>query len=334
MKKTAKKIAILGTGAWGTALANVLISNRNSVAMWGIDDKEIENLKLQKNPKYFGKKKLCGALSIVSKDINEIVDFKPDFVIIAVPSLHIENVLSKVVDKFITKPVYINVAKGFNPKTLKTWSPTIKQLIKGKSSGLVTLIGPSFAEEVFKNKITIVNAVTDDSKVAAETEKIFNSKYFKCISIDDFKGAETISALKNVMAIGSGILYAQHNSINTRSCILAQIAKEIFYILKVMGGKLETLYQFCGIGDIYLTCTSKKSRNFSLGLMIGKKGYKKINKVVQANTVEGYWATKVAYEIIQKYKIDAPIISHLYSILYENENPKTFVNNVVKEIKA
>ena len=136
------------------------------------------------------------------------------------------------------------------------------------------------------------------------------------------------------MAIGSGIMYAQHSSINTRSCILAQIAKEIFYILKVMGGKLETLYQFCGIGDIYLTCTSKKSRNFSLGLTIGKKSYKKINKVVNANTIEGYWATKVAYEIIRKYKIDAPIISHLYSILYENENPENFVNNVVKEIKA
>lgn len=334
MKRTVKKIAILGTGAWGTALANVLISNHNSVAMWGIDDKEIENLKQQKNPEYFGKKKLCGPLSIVSKDINDIINFNPDFVIIAVPSLHIENVLSKVTNKFTTKPIYINVAKGFNQKTLKTWSPTINQLIKGKARGLVTLIGPSFAEEVFKNKITIVNAVTDDLKIANETQKIFSTKYFKCIPIDDVKGAETISALKNVMAIGSGIMYAQHSSINTRSCILAQIAKEIFYILKVMGGKLETLYQFCGIGDIYLTCTSKKSRNFSLGLTIGKKSYKKINKAVNANTIEGYWATKVAYEIIRKYKIDAPIISHLYSILYENENPETFVNNVVKEIKA
>ena len=175
--------------------------------------------------------------------------------------------LSKVTNKFTTKPIYINVAKGFNQKTLKTWSPTINQLIKGKARGLVTLIGPSFAEEVFKNKITIVNAVTDDLKIANETQKIFNTKYFKCIPIDDVKGAETISALKNVMAIGSGIMYAQHSSINTRSCILAQIAKEIFYILKVMGGKLETLYQFCGIGDIYLTAMNEIYNNISEAIL-------------------------------------------------------------------
>lgn len=333
MDKTNSRIAILGTGAWGTALATVLLNAGNSVAMWGIDDQEINDLKSQKNTKFFGDKKFDGKLFLVTKDINQIADFKPQFVIIAVPSVHIENVLYKVVNIIKSKPIYVNVAKGFDPKSLKTWSPTINRIIKNKSKGLVALIGPSFAIEVYDKNRTIVNVVCEKINIAKRVKKIFDTDYFKCVAINDMNGAETISALKNVMAIATGILYSQHTSINTRSAILAQIAKEISYILKIMGGKQETLYQFCGIGDIYLTCTSEKSRNFSLGLAIGRLGSGQIKEMIKTKTVEGYWATKIAYEIIKKYKIHAPIIIHLYKILYKNADSKDFINYIMKAIK-
>ena len=333
MNKTKSKIAILGTGAWGTALATVLLDAGNSVAMWGINDQEITDLKSQKNTKFFGNKKFKGKLSLVTKDINKIADFKPQFVIIAVPSVHIENVLLKVADVIKSKPIYINVAKGFDPKSLKTWSPTINRIIKNKSKGLVALIGPSFAVEVYDKNKTIVNVVSENIKIAMQVKKIFDTNYFKCVAINDMNGAETISALKNVMAIATGILYSQHTSINTRSAIIAQIAKEISYILKIMGGKQETLYQFCGIGDIYLTCTSEKSRNFSFGLAIGRLGSGQIKEIIKTKTVEGYWATKIAYKIIKRYKINAPIITYLYQILYNKADSKAFINYIVKAIK-
>ncbi len=326
------KIAILGTGAWGTALANVLLENNNHVAMWGIDEEEINDLNNQCNSKYYGHKKLNRPLNFATKEITHIIDFYPDIIILAVPSIHIENTINLIISRLKNKPIFINVAKGFNQKTLKTWSYTIDLLIKNKSKGLVTLIGPSFATEVFKKAITIVNIISSNNSILKIVKNVFETSYFKCIIHNDVKGAECISALKNVMAIASGIIYAQHTSINTRSAILAQIAREISYIIEVMGGEKDTLYQFCGIGDIFLTCTSSKSRNFSFGKNIGKSSYRKMKKKLKTLTIEGYWSTKIAYQIIKKYHIPAPIITHIYKTLYENENEKKFIQNIIPEI--
>ena len=326
------RIAILGTGAWGTALANVLLSNKHHVAMWGVDQTQINDLKKQVNTQYYGNTKLVSSLKLVTKKSEDIINFKPEYVVIAVPSIHISSTLEMFANKFENTPIYINVAKGFDLKTKNTWSLSISKIIKNNSLGLVTLIGPSFATEVFNKNITVVNAVSDNIELAKKVGALFNTKFFKCVEITDVKGAETISAIKNIMAIGSGILYAQHNSINTRAAILAQIAKEVQSIVKIMGGEPSTLYQFCGIGDIFLTCTDSKSRNFSFGLEIGKFGFKNVKKVLKNNTVEGYWAAKVVYQIITSHGIKAPILTHIYKILYNNESETNFVQNIINEI--
>ena len=326
------RIAILGTGAWGTALANVLLSNKHHVAMWGVDQTQINDLKKQVNTQYYGNTKLVSPLKLVTKKSEDIINFKPEYVVIAVPSIHISSTLEMFANKFENMPVYINVAKGFDLKTKNTWSLSISKIIKNNSLGLVTLIGPSFATEVFNKNITVVNTVSDTIELAKKVGVLFNTKFFKCVEITDVKGAETISAIKNIMAIGSGILYAQHNSINTRAAILAQIAKEVQSIVKIMGGEPSTLYQFCGIGDIFLTCTDSKSRNFSFGLEIGKFGFKNVKKVLKNNTVEGYWAAKVVYQIITSHGIKAPILTNIYKILYNNESETNFVQNIINEI--
>ncbi len=327
------KVAILGTGAWGTALANTLLANNHDVAMWGIDEKEISDLKKSINCKYFGKAKLVKKLALVCMDIKMIVDFKPNFIIIAVPSIYIEQTLSKFIDILKNRPIIINVAKGLNLKTDKTWSLTIEKIINKKANGLVTLIGPSFAYDVFFKHKTIVNTVSRDIKKAQKVAKIFNNSFFRCVSITDVYGAEIISALKNVMAIGSGIIFSQNHSINTRSAVLAQITKEIFRILTIAGGKNTTLYEFCGIGDIFLTCTDTKSRNFSFGILVGKKGIKNALEQNKNKTVEGYWATKIAYDIIKKHNIDAPVITNIYNILYNNRDAKVFAKEFIKSFR-
>ncbi len=333
-KKTSmNKVAILGTGSWATALANVLLANNNQVALWGIDKSEIQDLKNKKNTHYFGNKLLVKKPNLVTDKVLDIVKFKPKYLIIAIPSIHIESVLNKFIDLLTIKPIIINVAKGFNEKTKTTWSSTINKIITNKSIGLVDLIGPSFAIEVFCRKPTIVNTVSENIELAKKVAKLFNNNFFKCVPINDIIGAETISALKNVMAIASGILYSQHASINTRSAILAQMAKEISYIVEKLGGKLNTLYQFCGIGDIFLTCTDNKSRNFSLGTMIASKGMKAMKTELSNRTYEGFWATKTAYEIINKYKLNAPIITNLYLILFKNADEKKFLIKIFDSLK-
>jgi glycerol-3-phosphate dehydrogenase (NAD(P)+) len=197
--------------------------------------------------------------------------------------------------------------------------------------GLVTLIGPSFATEVFNQEPTIVNTISNNLKLSKQVSKLFNNHNFKCIEITDEVGAELIGALKNVMAIAMGIAYELHTSINTRAAMLAQATKEIYQVIKKFGGKAETLTQFCGIGDIYLTCTDTKSRNFAFGNLIAKYGFEKA-KQMNKKTVEGIYASKIAYDIINKYKIDAPVLKEIYNVLFNKINHKNFVKDIIKKI--
>lgn len=324
------KIAILGTGAWGTALGNILLKNNHEVLMYGIDKKEIKDLNKGLNTKYFGNQKLCKK-PIATLNEQDVINFHPSYVLIAVPSSFIESTIVKFATKITTKPIYINVAKGFNPKTNNIWSKSIKKIIKGYSKGFVSLLGPSFAIEVFNNEPTMINAVSSKAKTAKQVANLFNNKNFKLIVCTDEKGAEIVGSLKNVMAIALGLAYELHTSINTRAAMLAEATKEISLIVHALGGKYETINNFCGIGDIYLTCTDSKSRNFSFGKSIAQIGLKKTLKN-NSKTVEGYGATKIAYRIIRREKINAPVLNQIYKVLYNDENPVLFVKTVIKKI--
>ncbi len=323
------KIAILGTGAWGTALGNVLLKNNHEVLMYGIDKQENADLKKGLNTRYFGNQKMFKA-PLVTLNHNDVIGFKPSYVLIAVPSSFIQQTIKKFAKYLTGKPVYINVAKGFNPKTNNVWSKSIKQMIKGHAKGFVSLLGPSFAIEVFNDQPTIINAVSTKQKLAKNVANLFNCPTFKCIVTTDECGAEIMGSLKNVMAIALGLTYEMHTSINTRAAMLAEATREINLIVRALGGDARTISNFCGIGDIYLTCTDSKSRNFSFGKSIAQIG---LARTIKNNkkTVEGYTATKIAYKIIANKKINAPVLKEIYKVLYKGENPKNFVNTIIKK---
>jgi glycerol-3-phosphate dehydrogenase (NAD(P)+) len=308
-----------------------LLENNHQVSLWGIDPKEIDDLKKQVNTHYFAKQKLIKKPHLVSSNITDVLVGKPDFFIIAVPSAHIVSVLNKLLPKLKYKAYFINVAKGLDPNTNNIWSKTIKQVVGNKLKGLVTLIGPSFAIEVFHDQPTMVNTVSSSIPLARMVSLLFNNNHFRCVEIKDEVGAEVIGALKNVMAIGMGIAYELHTSINTRAAMLAQSTKEINKIVKSFGGNNETITQFCGIGDIYLTCTDEKSRNFSFGKLVAKIG---ITEALKQNTktVEGYNATKIIERVITDKKISAPFLNEIYQVLFENKKPTDFVKNVMRII--
>jgi glycerol-3-phosphate dehydrogenase (NAD(P)+) len=177
----------------------------------------------------------------------------------------------------------------------------------------------------------MVNTVSSNLLLAKKVGILFNNHHFKCIEIDDEIGAEILGASKNVMAIALGVTYELHTSINTRAALLAQVTKEIARIVHFYGGRQETMMQFCGIGDIYLTCTDDHSRNFSFGKNIAKVGV--TNALVgNTKTIEGYETTKILYEIVKQHHINAPVLIEIYKILFANKNPKFFVRNVIKKI--
>lgn len=326
-----KKVCILGTGAWATALGCCLSSNNLNVYLWGINQSQIDDLNNGFNREFFGNKKLFA--NVFATNNLELALKDAFYILIAVPSTFIINVLDQVKNYLekAKKYIFINVAKGLDEKTNNIWSISIKETLKDFNIELVTLIGPSFAIDVFDKKPTIVNVISKDIDTAKLVSNIFNLSFFKAIVCDDESGAEVLAALKNLLAIAIGISVEQHNSINTTSALLTEGVSEMQLIAKVMCSKENTILQFCGIGDIFLTCTSDKSRNFTFGRNIFKFG---VQNVIKENklTVEGYKVFPIAKKIIESKNLNAPLFKLIIDVLENKLNPNDFVSKSLEHI--
>lgn len=326
-----EKICILGSGAWATALGCCLSRNKNKVIIWGINEQEVNDINNGYNKKYFGSKKLFSKLE-ATLDL-KIALQNARYILIAVPSYVIISVI-KNLESFLSKnkPItFINVAKGLDPNTYDVWSRSIKKELKRYNFDLVSLVGPSFAVDVFDQKPTVVNVSSKRLESSKRVSELFNCNFFKAIPITDEIGVQVLSALKNLLAVGVGIAQENHNSINTISAMLTEGVMEMQIIAKKMGSKSKTILQFCGIGDIFLTCTSDKSRNFSFGKEIFRNGLEvtlKNNK----NTVEGYKVYKIVSQIIRKYNLDTPVFKLIIKVLDGKLQPKDFVNASLEDI--
>lgn len=326
-----EKICVLGSGAWGTALSCCLSKNKNKVVIWGINENEINDINNGYNKKYFGDKKLFARFE-ATLDLNAALK-DARYILIAVPSNVIISVIKelKLVLNKNTPLTFINVAKGLDSNTDDVWSKSIKKELKRFDFDLVSLVGPSFAVDVFDQKPTVVNVSSKRLEVSRRVSELFNSNFFKAIPIADEIGVQVLSALKNLLAIGVGIAQENHNSINTISAMLTEGIMEMQVIAKKMGSKSKTILQFCGIGDIFLTCTSDKSRNFTFGKEIFRNG---LQKTIKNNktTVEGYKVYKIVSQILNKYKLDTPVFKLIIKVLDGKLAPQDFVNASLEDI--
>ncbi|MGL4617293.1 MAG: NAD(P)H-dependent glycerol-3-phosphate dehydrogenase, partial [Mycoplasmoidaceae bacterium] len=216
------------------------------------------------------------------------------------------------------------------PANRKPWSFTISKVLKDKSNGLASIIGPSFAIDVYHKKQTIVNVVSNNDNICRKVAGLFSVPYLKVVKCSDEVGAETIAAYKNLLAIGMGIVIESTKSINTISAILTQGIKEIEIISKKNGGKPSTIIEFCGIGDIFLTCTSDLSRNFTFGKSLYRKN---IDKSVKngKTTIEGY----TLYEIVKKEIINngnLPFFKSICLVLSKQIKPKDIITKTFELI--
>ncbi|MGL5591156.1 MAG: NAD(P)H-dependent glycerol-3-phosphate dehydrogenase [Mycoplasmoidaceae bacterium] len=336
VKKTSRKnnnefndITIIGTGAWGTAIAKVLSESGNNVTMFGVDKKEIKDInKYGMNKKYYGTTKINTIIRATNDIDNALLN--ADYVVFALPSAFLKDMLKIIKNKLRHKVIFINLVKGIDPANKKPWSFTISKILKDKSKGLASIIGPSFAIDVFHNKQTIVNVVSKNDIVCKKVCDLFSVPYLKVVKCPDEAGAETIAAYKNLLAIGMGMVFANTKSINTISAILTQGIKEIAIISKNNGGKSATIIEFCGIGDIFLTCTSDLSRNFTFGKNLHKRITDKPFKTGKT-TVEGY----TLYQIVKKEIIknnNLPLFKSICLVLSKEIEPKDIVTNTFELI--
>ncbi len=317
-----KTLSILGSGSWGTALAQAFSKNFENVLIWGRDEKTVEDINLKNvNEKYLPDIKLSSNIS-ASTDINTVIS-KGNIVIIAVPTQRVREVLEKVSNKKINKPV-ISASKGIEISTLKLVSQIIEDVLDIEKEDIFVLSGPSFAKEVALGLPTAVT-LAGEEEYAEKLQEVLNTNSFRLYVSTDINGVQIGGAVKNIIAIATGASDGLGLGNNARASLITRGLYEMTKIAKLFGGKPETLYGLSGLGDLVLTATGNLSRNRTFGYLLGKglsieEAFEKVGQVV-----EGAKTVKAIKKLAEKHNIELPISEVVYKVIYEHLPPKEAV---------
>ena len=315
------KTVVIGSGSWGTGVGQVRCDNGREVIIYGNCKEQIDDIEQNhRNAMFFEDVQLNPDLH-ATMDVNVVKD--ADVVVLSVPTIAIESVCRQIDPLLKGKVIIVNTSKGFHPETNERMSQVIRRFISEEHlSSVVSLIGPSHAEEVVIRMLTTICAVSLRHEDAVVIQELFSNDYFRVYTGSDEIGSEVGVALKNAIAVASGVLSGLGYGDNTRAALMTRGLAEMIRFGTAMGGKPETFMGLTGIGDLIVTCSSRHSRNFQAGYEIGKandaQAFWKYNK----KTVEGVRTAKVVYELAQQMHIDMPITSEIYKVLYENKDPK------------
>jgi glycerol-3-phosphate dehydrogenase (NAD(P)+) len=307
------KILIIGCGAWGNTIANLLSEDKkNIIYVYDKDIKKTESLRKEN-------------IYIYNDDLNVQINI----IILAVPFKYLRETILKI-KKIYDEQIIINLSKGIEQKTFKTASMIIEEILP--DSKIVNLSGPTHAEEVFRKIPSAIISASKNIGTAVKIQDIFNRKYFRVYTSTDIIGTELGGAVKNVIGIAAGISDGLGYGINTKSALLTRGITEIVRLSKVYECMPQTFSGLSGIGDLMTTCFSNYSRNRNFGEYIGKgisveTAIKKVEQVV-----EGYYSAKTLKQISSKYKIDLPISKEVYNVIYLNKSPEKSVLNLMTRI--
>lgn len=323
------KIAVLGAGAWGTTLSVLLNNNGHNVTLWEYKKSYAQAmLRERENTTYLPGIKLPDEL-LISTDIKDAVKNK-NIIVIAIPTQFVRKVIEKISYKDVEQAIFVSVSKGIEIKTLLTVSQIIKNIIpKLKDEQIAVLSGPSHAEEVIKKIPTTVVAASKSLNTSQTIQSTFMNSYFRVYSSTDVLGVELGGAFKNVIAIGAGIIDGAGYGDNTKAAIMTRGIAEISRLGIALGAKPETFSGLSGVGDLIVTCMSRHSRNRYVGERIGKgEKLKDILKNMYA-VAEGVETSRSANELAKKYKVEVPITTEVYKILFEDKDPIKATNDLM-----
>ncbi len=307
------KFSIIGGGAWGTTLGQVLIDNGHDVLVYDILESHVEKINAHLHP--FFDTTLPERLKATSS-LEEVVAFSNTY-LLSVPTKVIRQVL-KQMNQMITEPsVFINVSKGIEPGTSKRVSEIVNEEIdENKFRGFVVLTGPSHAEEVILRKLTLLVTGSEDQALAVEMQHVFsNDQYLRVYTSYDLIGCEVGGAVKNAIAVISGACAGLGLGENARAAVITRGIVEIVRVTEAMGGKKETAFGLTGIGDLIVTASSENSRNFTAGKKLGQGfSLEQIYKE-QKQTIEGVRTIEAMHDFAEKNDIELPMIQIAYQII-------------------
>ncbi len=314
------RISVLGAGSWGTALAIVLHSNGHEVTLWEYKKGYFSTLKrTRENKVYLPKIKIPKEI-IITNSLKEGCT-NQHMIVLAIPSQFIRSVLAKVKKFNLNDATLVSVAKGIEKDTLFTVSQIIEDELKVDPKNIGVLSGPSHAEEVAKKIPTAVVAASSNKDTAQQIQAAFMTSYFRVYYSTDLLGVELGGALKNVIAIGAGIIDGAKFGDNTKAAIMTRGIAEISRIGLAMGAQAKTFSGLSGIGDLIVTCMSKHSRNRYVGEQIGSG--KKLKAVLKSMKMvaEGVATCESAYQLARRNDVSTPIVDAVYDALFLDKDP-------------
>ncbi|MGK0554557.1 NAD(P)H-dependent glycerol-3-phosphate dehydrogenase [Macrococcus capreoli] len=326
-------VSVIGTGSWGTALANVLADNGHDCLIWGKTKATVDEIsEMKTNSKYLPDVQLNQHL-IATLDLNEAVTHA-QILIIAVPTKAIRSVTQQINAVCLEPKMMIHVSKGIEPKTFKRISEMIEEeMDTDKLSGVGVLSGPSHAEEVAIKQPTTVAVASHDANVARMAQDLFMNDYFRVYTNDDLIGVEIGGALKNIIALAAGITDGLGYGDNAKAALMTRGLAEITRLGTKMGADPMTFLGLAGIGDLIVTCTSVHSRNWKCGNMLGQGATLDEALAKMGMVVEGVRTTEAAYEMSKAFNVEMPITTALYQLLFEDLDVKTGVMALMRREK-
>ena len=305
------KVGVLGAGAFGLALSHILVKNKVTVEMWTHNEEEAKVLDKKRISKKLDGYKIPKEIKF-STNLEETVNGK-DLIVMAIPAFAFEDV-TKQLSKYIKKnqPVLI-ATKGIQQNTCLFLNDVFAKYLK---NSVAVISGPTFAVDMIKDAPIGFSMATKSHKTEMVIRKCFENSTTKFRRTRDITGIEICGSIKNVMAIASGMLEGMGVTDSTRALFLTESMNDIKELIDALGGKKKSILSFAGFGDILMTCTSKNSRNFSFGYLIGSGASKEeIDKYLENTTVEGMYTLKSIHKLVRRKKVKMPIINLIHDII-------------------
>ena len=323
------KITVLGAGAFGTALARLLVQPKSQVVLWGHDRSHLQEIgRSRRNERHLPAIDLPEDL-VLESDLDRAID-GANWIVVAVPSKAFREVTSRLGSCRV--PI-VSVTKGIEYETGLTMCGILEQT--APNAPHAALSGPTFAIEVARGVPTAIVAASRNLEAASQVQQLFNRPAFRVYTGTDLLGLELGGALKNVIAIAAGIGDGLGFGDNTKAALVTRAIVEIRRLGVACGARVETFTGLSGLGDLMVTCFSKHSRNRGFGERVGR-GEKPADIVAGMSSVaEGYPTARSAYRLAREHKIVTPVIDETHAMLYEGKDVRLAVRDLMmRDLKS
>lgn len=322
------KIGVLGAGTWGMALARMLCVSGHQVMVWSAIEKEIDEFSAtRRHPNLPGM--VIPEEVQFTKDIREVCKDK-EVLLFAVPSPFVRATARKAAPYICDGQIIVDVAKGIEAETRLTMTGIIESELNNPNVHLVALSGPTHAEEVAKDLPTTIVSACRDLAAAERVQQIFGNTCMRVYTNDDVLGVELCGAMKNIIALASGVALGLGYGDNTKAALITRGMAEITRLGEAMGCKPQTFYGLAGIGDLIVTATSVHSRNNRCGLLIGQ-GIAPADAVKQVGmVVEGINALPAAMSLAKMYSVEMPIVAAVDAVVGGRMTPEDAVERLMR----